>query len=60
MISIHFQGKAFNIIVIQVYAPTRNAEESEFEQFYEDLHREGSGNPLQYSCLENPMDRGAC
>ena len=36
-ISVHFQGKAFNIIVIQVYAPTSNAEEAEAEQFYEDL-----------------------
>ena len=32
-----FQGKPFNIIVIQVYAPTRNAEETEVEQFYEAL-----------------------
>ena len=37
MISIHFQGKPFNIRVIQVYAPTSNAEEAEVEQFYEDL-----------------------
>ena len=37
MISVHFQGKPFNIIVIQVYAPTSNAEEAEVEQFYEDL-----------------------
>ena len=37
MISIHFQGKPFNITVIQVYAPTRNAEEAEIEQFYENL-----------------------
>ena len=37
MISIHFQGKAFNITVIQVYAPTSNAEEAEVEWFYEDL-----------------------
>ena len=37
MISVHFQGKAFNIIVIQVYAPTSNAEEAEIEWFYEDL-----------------------
>ena len=34
MISVHFQGKLFNITVIQVYAPTRNAEEAEVEQFY--------------------------
>ena len=37
MISDHFQGKTFNIPVIQVYAPTSNAEETEVEQFYEDL-----------------------
>ena len=37
MISVHFQGKSFNIIVIQVYAPTSNAEEAEVEWFYEDL-----------------------
>ena len=37
MISVRFQGKSFNITVIQVYAPTRNAEETEVERFYEDL-----------------------
>ena len=37
MISVHFQGKPFNITVIQVYAPTSNAEEAEVKQFYEDL-----------------------
>ena len=37
MISVWFQGKPFNITVIQVYAPTSNAEEAEVEQFYEDL-----------------------
>ena len=37
MISVRFQGKPFNIIVIQVYAPTSNAEEAEVERFYEDL-----------------------
>ena len=37
MISVCFQGKPFNITVIQVYAPTRNAEEAEVEWFYEDL-----------------------
>ena len=37
MISVHFQGKHFNIMVIQAYAPTRNAEEAEVEWFYEDL-----------------------
>ena len=38
MISVHFQGKPFNITVIQVYAPTSNAEKAEVERFYEDLH----------------------
>ena len=37
MISVRFQGKPFNIRVIQAYAPTRNAEEAEVEQLYEDL-----------------------
>ena len=37
MISVHFQGKPFNITVIQVYAPTSNAEEDEVERFYEDI-----------------------
>ena len=37
MISVLFQGKPFNIIVIQAYAPTSNAEEAEVERFYEDL-----------------------
>ena len=37
MISIHFQGKSFNIMVIQAYAPTSNTEEAEVEWFYDDL-----------------------
>ena len=37
MISVHFQGKPFNITVIQVYAPTSNTEEAEVEWFYSDL-----------------------
>ena len=37
MISVRFQGKPFNIMVIQAYAPTSNAEEAEVEWFYEDL-----------------------
>ena len=37
MISVHFQGKSFNITVIQVYTPTSNAEEAKVEWFYEDL-----------------------
>ena len=37
MISVHLQGKPFNVTVIQAYAPTSNTEEAEVEQFYEDL-----------------------
>ena len=37
MILVHFQGKPFNIIIIQVYAPTTNAKEAEVEWLYEDL-----------------------
>ena len=37
MISVHFQGKPYNITVILVYVPNSNAEEAEVEQFYEDL-----------------------
>ena len=37
MISVHFQGKPFNITVIQVYAPTTNAKDAEVEWLYEDL-----------------------
>ena len=37
MISVHFQGKPFNIMVILSYAPTSNAEEADVERFYEDL-----------------------
>ena len=37
MINVHFQGKPFNIMVIQVHAPTSNAEEAEVERFYLDL-----------------------
>ena len=55
IISVCFEGKTFNITVIQLYAPTRNAEEAETEWFY----GEGNGTPLQYSCLENPRDGGA-
>ena len=37
MISVRFQGKPFNVMVIQIYAPTSNAEKAEVERFYEDL-----------------------
>ena len=57
MISVHFQGKPFNITVIQVYAPTSNAEEAEVERFYEDLLRLCRTNtqntcPFHYRGLE--------
>ena len=57
MISVHFQGKPFNIIVIQVYAPTSNAEEAEVEWFYEDLQEPSRTNtpkrcPFHYRGLE--------
>ena len=39
MISVHFQGKPFNITIIQVYAPTTDAEEADAVQFYEDLQQ---------------------
>ena len=48
MISVHFQGKSFNIIVIQVYVPTSNAEEAEVEQFYEDLQELIELTPKRY------------
>ena len=50
MNSAHFQGKPFNITVIQVYAPTSNAEEAEVEWFYEELqHLELTPKKLSYS-----------
>ena len=48
MISVRFQGKSFNITVIQVYAPTRNAEEAEVEWFYEDLQDRLELTPKKY------------
>ena len=56
MISVHFQGKPFNITVIQVYAPTSNAEEADVDWFYEDLPdlRTNTQNrcPFHYKGLE--------
>ena len=57
MISVHFQDKPFSIILIQVYAPTSNAEVAEVEQFYEDLTRRSRTNtqkrcPFHYKRLE--------
>ena len=48
MISVHFQGKPFNITVIQVYAPISNAEEAEVERFYEDLQNLLELTPQKY------------
>ena len=48
MISVRFQGKPFNITIIQVYAPTSNAEEAEVEQFYEDLQNLLELTPKKY------------
>ena len=50
MISVRFQGKPFNITVIQVYAPTNNAEEAEVERFYEDLQDLLELTPPQKRC----------
>ena len=51
MISVHFQGKPFNITVIQVYAPTSNAEEAEVKWFYEDVEDllEGTSQKMSFS-----------
>ena len=51
MISVHFQGKQFNITVIQVYAPTSKAEEAEVEWFYEDLQELLELTPPQKNVL---------
>ena len=51
MISVCFQGKPFSITIIQIYAPTSNAEEAEVKQFYEDLHPP-KRCPFQYRGLE--------
>ena len=48
MISVRFQGKPFNITIIQVYAPTSNAEETEVEMFYEDLQDLVEVTPKKY------------
>ena len=52
MVSVRLQGKPFNIMVIQVYAPTSNAEEAEVEWFYEDLRDLLELTPLKrYICM---------
>ena len=51
MISVRFQGKPFNITVIQAYAPTSNAEEAEVEWFYEDLQDLLELTPKKKGCI---------
>ena len=51
MISVHFQGKPFNITVIQIYAQISNAEEAEVEQIYEDLQDLLELTPKKDGCL---------
>ena len=50
MISVSFQGKSFNIIVIQVYAPTTNAEKAEGQKFYEDQQDFPKLTPKKKKC----------
>ena len=57
MISVHFQGKPFNITVIQVYAPTSNAEEAEVERFYEDPQDLLEVTPQKYVLLITGMQK---
>ena len=59
MTSIHFQGKLFNIMVIQVCAPTSNAEEAEIEQFYKDLQGllELTPKKMSFSLQETGMQK---
>ena len=49
MISVHFQGKPFNIMVIQAYVPTSNPEEAEVERFYEDLQENQHPKKMSFS-----------
>ena len=57
MISVHFQGKPFNLTVIQVYAPTSNPEEAEVERFYEDLQDLlEAPRPFRYDLNQIPYD----
>ena len=59
MIWVHFQGKPFNITVIQVYVPITNAEEAEVDEFYEDLEDllELTPKKMFYSSLEIGMQK---
>ena len=58
MISVHSQGKPFNITVIQVYAPTTNAEEAEVDQFYEDLEDLLELTPKIKKMFQSPLGIG--
>src|SRR5574341_1433186 len=58
MISVHFHGKPFNITLIQVYAPTSNAEEAEVERFYEDLQDLLELTPKKDVAIEAVQRRG--
>ena len=57
MISVRFQGKPFNITLIQVYAPTSNAEEAEVERFYEDPQDLLEVTPQKYVLLITGMQK---
>ena len=66
MNSVRFQGKPFNITVIQVYAPTSNAEEAEVQRFYEDLQdlleltpkRDGDGKTQNFlGCIHHSLEQ---
>ena len=57
MFSVHFQGKPFNIAVIQVYAPTSNAEQAEVEQFDKDLQDLLELTPLKDALFTTGMQK---
>src|SRR5574342_743738 len=56
MISVRFQGKPFNITLIQVYAPTSNAEEAEVKRFYEDLQDLMDARNIRSIVLMRPIN----
>ena len=61
MISVHFQGKPFNIAVIQVYVPITNAREAEGERFYEDLQDLLEDGPFNHKrCLFSFFIKNKC
>ena len=57
MISVHFQGKPFNITVIQVYAPINDTEEAEVDQFYEDLQHPTPKKKMFFSSKGTGMQK---